>query len=478
MSKDGGFQMIQLVRPFLPILPEIQAPEKPVPFREKMLWTSLTLFIFLVCCQVPLYGIVSSESSDPFYWMRVILASNRGTLMELGISPIVTSSLVMQLLAGSKILSVGEDEESKTLMRACEKLFGFLITLGQGGAYVFSGMYGDIRELGWGNAALILIQLFLAGVLVLCLDEMLQKGYGLGSGISLFIATNVCETIIWKCFSPHTVNYGRGAEYEGAIIALFHLLATRNDKVRALKEAFYRQNLPNLTNLLATVLVFATVIYFQGFRVDIPIKNQRMRGQSTTYPIKLFYTSNIPIILQTALVSNLFFLSQLLFRRFPENLVIGLLGRWQTYDGAPQGQSFPVGGLCYYISAPHSFGEMFHDPIHAIIYIVFVLGSCALFSKTWIEVSGSSPKDVAKQLYDQNMVVTGHRAGEASSISVLKRYIPIAASLGGLCIGLLSVLADFMGAIGSGTGILLAVNIIHTYYESFEKEAEQGSIFG
>jgi protein transport protein SEC61 subunit alpha len=50
---------------------------------------------------------------------------------------------------------------------------------------------------------------------------------------------------------------------EGAVIALFHLLITRSDKVRALKEAFYRPNLPNITNLLATILIFLVVIYFQ-----------------------------------------------------------------------------------------------------------------------------------------------------------------------------------------------------------------------
>ena len=94
-------------------------------------------------------------------------------------------------------------------------------------------------------------------------DELLQKGYGFGSGISLFIATNICESIIWKSFSPTTINTGRGTEFEGAIVALFHLLITRSDKVRGLKEAFYRQNLPNVTNLLATVVVFLVVIYFQ-----------------------------------------------------------------------------------------------------------------------------------------------------------------------------------------------------------------------
>ena len=114
-----------------------------------------------------------------------------------------------------------------------------------------------------------------AGLVVLLLDELLQKGYGLGSGISLFIATNICETIVWKSFSPATINTGRGTEFEGAIIALFHLLATRGDKIRGLREAFYRQNLPNLTNLLATVMVFAIVIYFQVCLFCLSLMSER-----------------------------------------------------------------------------------------------------------------------------------------------------------------------------------------------------------
>ncbi len=138
-----------------------------------------------------------------------------------------------------------------------------MITLGQAIVYTMTGMYGDPSEIGAGVCLLIIIQLFVSGLVVLLLDELLQKGYGLGSGISLFIATNICETIVWKSFSPATYNTGKGTEFEGAVIALFHLLSTRQDKVRALREAFYRENLPNLTNLLATVLVFVVVIYFQ-----------------------------------------------------------------------------------------------------------------------------------------------------------------------------------------------------------------------
>ncbi len=448
-----------------------------VKFNVRLMWTAATLIIFLVCAQVPLYGIYSSDSSDPFYWLRVILASNRGTLMELGIGPIVTSGLVMQLLAGAKIIHVGEDKESKELFAGAQKLAGLLMTIVQAVAYVLTGMYGPIYELGAGNALIIVLQLFCAGVIVLLLDELLQNGYGLGSGISLFIATNVCENIIWKAFSPTTINSGTGVEYEGAIIALFHFLVARKDKVRALRQAFYRNNLPNITNLIATVAVFLIVIYFQGFRVELPIKSARQRGASgQTYQIKLFYTSNIPIILQSTLVSNLYFISQLLYQRLSGNVFVGLLGRWREVQYASgQIHMIPVGGLAYYLSAPHSFAEVSADPLHAILYVTFVLGICALLSKLWIEVSGQSARDVARQLKEQQMQLVGHR--DQSLKKTLNRYIPTAAAFGGLCIGALSVTADFLGAIGSGTGILLAVTIIYQYYEIFQKEAEQGSLF-
>merc|ERR1711904_404925 len=297
----------------------------------------------------------------------------------------------------------------------------------------------------------------------------MQKGYGMGSGVSLFIATNLCESLIWKAFSPTTVNTGKGTEFEGAIVATFHFLASKPDKIGALKDAFYRQSAPNLTNLLATALVFFVVIYFQGFRVDLPVTYQKVRGQQGSYPIKLFYTSNIPIILQTALVSNLYFFSQLLYRRFKSNMLVNLLGQWQDLEYS--GQSIPVGGLAYYISPPNSFTDIWDDPIHALFYVLFVVISCALFSKTWIDVSGSSARDVAKQLREQQMVMKGHR--DSSLVGVLNRYIPTAAAFGGACIGALTIIADFLGAIGSGTGILLAVTIIYQYFEQFSRKRKR-----
>ena len=87
------------------------------------------MFIYLICCQIPLYGIYKASGSDPLYWMRVILASNRGTLMELGISPIVTSGMIMQLLAGSKLIEVDKKcKEDKELFEGATKCkFGYYL---------------------------------------------------------------------------------------------------------------------------------------------------------------------------------------------------------------------------------------------------------------------------------------------------------------------------------------------------------------
>ncbi|ODO08284.1 protein transporter SEC61 subunit alpha [Cryptococcus wingfieldii CBS 7118] len=463
-----GFRFLELVRPFMSILPEVTAPEKKVIFNHKIAWTAITLLIFLVCSQVPLYGIMSSDSSDPLYWLRAILASNRGTLMELGITPIVTSGMIMQLLAGAQLIDVDFSlKDDRALFGAAQKLFAMIISLGQATVYVLTGMYGSPSSLGAGVCLLLILQLVSASLIVILLDELLTKGYGLGSGISLFIATNICESIVWKAFSPNTVNTGRGPEFEGAIIALFHLLFTWNDKTRALKEAFYRERLPNIMNLLATVAVFAAVIYLQGFRIEIPIKSSKMRGQRGTYPVKLFYTSNMPIMLQSALTSNIFLVSQMLASRFPENLLVRLLGVWEPLEDSPS-QLNAVSGIAYYMSAPHSLTAALQDPFHTAIYIAFICTACAVFSKTWIEVSGSGPRDVAKQLKDQNMTLAGHR--DASIYKELKRIIPTAAAFGGATLGLLSVVADMMGALGSGTGILMATTIIYGYFEMGVKE--------
>ncbi|KAJ9452342.1 Protein transport protein Sec61 subunit alpha [Diplonema papillatum] len=464
-------RVLDMIEPILGFLPEVEKPRTQQSSQDRILWTGLALFVFLVCCQIPVYGIRSS-GTDAFYWMRAILASNKGTVMELGISPIVTASLIMQLLQGAKILSMDETSpRDRRLFAGLQKAFGLLITFVESFVYVMSGMYGDISDIGTFSCLLIVFQLMAAGVICILLDELLQKGYGFGSGISLFMATSICETIIWKAFSPFTINTGRGTEFEGAIIALFQQLLQNPNKMRALRESFYRPHLPNIINLAATMLVFLVVVFFQGFAVKIDLQ-QKGSKQPSPQPIKLFYTSNMPIILQTALVSNLYFISQVLHQRFPTNIFVSFLGQWEdlAYSSSGFGNHVPVSGLAYYVSPPQSFGDFFDDPLHGFFYVLFMLTTCALFSKTWIGIAKQSPKDVAAQWTANNLVLPGYGDSKDVLQAHLEKYIPTAAALGGMCIGALTVLADFLGAIGSGTGILLAVSFIYQWKEQLEAE--------
>lgn len=266
---------------------------------------------------------------------------------------------------------------------------------------------------------------------------------------------------MWKTFSPmFQPNREKQSQLEGSILNLIYSLITESDKFKAISQAFVRDDLPNINSLIATILIFGIVIYFQGFRVEIPLVSTKVRGYTQNYQIKLFYTSNIPIILQSALISNLYLLSQLAYKNFGGNLITNTFGKWQEVE---MGQFVPTGGIIYYLTPPRGLTDAVSDPIHTIIYIIVILSSCAFFSKTWIDVSGSSAKDVAKQLKDQGMSKPGSR--ENDQHKYFARYISIAASFGGMCIGALTIVADLLGVIGSGTGILLAVTIIYGYFE-------------
>lgn len=453
------------------ILPEVDPPEsgREILFQERVLWTAVTLGIYLICCQIPLFGIPfhSDKGDDALYWMRMIMAGNRGTLMELGITPIVTSGMIMQLLVGAKALDVDMTiPEDRQLFQGMQKLTALVMTLGQAVVYVMTGNYGVPGEIGAGVCLLIILQLFFAGITVLLLDEMLQKGYGLGSGISLFISTNICEMIMWRAFSPQTVTLsaGRGPEFEGAVVSFIYGLLYGDDTTGVFMDSMTRVNLPNMTSLINTIFIFGLCIYLQGFRVELPIKSTVQRGLTSTIPIQLFYTRNIPIIMQSALVSQVFIVSQFLYNKFTDNIFVSLLGTWEN-EGFRQ---VPTSGLCYYATSPQGLSGVIEDPFRFVIYAAFVLSSCAMFSRMWVDVSGQSPRDLAKQLKGQNLQIYNH--SETSNLKILEEYIPTAAGFGGMLIGALSVIADLMGVIGSGTGILLSVTIIFSYYEIYAKE--------
>ena len=453
-------RFLGLFRPVARVLPEIKKPERKVSFNEKIFWTGLVLIIFLVMTQIPLYG-VETSASDQFSALRVIFASNRGTLMELGIGPIVTAGLILQLLAGSSIIQCDmSNSEDRGLFTTASKVFSILLTAIQAAAYIISGMYGP--SLAGPVIIAIFVQLIAAGIIVMLMDELVQKGWGIGSGISLFIMAGVAQTILWNTFSPTTGLFvGSLSQY---------LNGTQSLLVWAFGEinGIY----PTLLGFIVTIAVFLIVIYLNGVRIELPMSYAGYKGFRSKYPIKLLYVSNLPVIFASALFANVYFFGQLIWstqgRPAPgTNLFFQIIG---DFNATSNGNVSPVGGLAYYVTAPMNIQQVAIDPLRAAAYLGIVVAFCAVFSLVWLEVGGLGPTKVAKQLMDSGMQIPGYRRSGRPIEAVLKRYIPVVTVLGGVIVGLLAGLSDFMGAYGSGTGILLSVGIIYQYYELLMRE--------
>lgn len=464
-------KLLSRVKPILDILPEISPPERREEFQDRATTSIISVLIFLVMSQIPLYGI-QSANADPFYHQRTMIASSRGTLMELGVGPILTAGILMQIFSGARLFEINHNlREDRMAFQGLHKLFAFLFALAQSIFFVVSGIYGSPATIGLVNCVLIVFQLFGAAVIVILLDEMLQKGHGLGSGVSLFTSVAIGTDVFWKTLAPITVSVGDMKEYVGAVIALPHLLYARPDKLSAILDGLFLRRGMNHCSILAILVAIAVGLataYFQTWRVEVVVKYQKYRSQQGKYPIKLFYTSNLPLVMYAVVAGNIFMISQVLYAAFPNSLLVHITGKWEL-QGGPSGLVIPTSGIPYYISPPQSLLELFFDPFHVLFYGVLLLSMSATFSKIWVEVSGLTAKAVAKDLREQDIVIKGHR--DTALEHELNRYIPTAAELGGVLVGGLSFLADLLGSAVSGSSIVVLVTVVFQYYEIVLKES-------
>lgn len=454
-------RFLQAFKPIAKALPVVHAPERRVRFSEKLFWTLLALIIYLIMGTIPLYGVVAGEQWQLQY-MRIIFASQRGRLTELGIGPIVTAGLILQLLVGANMIECDmTNPEDRALFTSASKAFSMIFTGIQASAYIIGGVYGRLDPL---TSIIVFLQLIAAGIIIILLDEMVQKGWGLGSGISLFILGGVAQQVAWWCLFPGPSGDGKPF---GFFPALIHVALTGEDPV----SIVVRGALPSLVGFLATIAIFLITIYLQGVRVEIPIAHAMYKGFRGRYPINLLYVSNLPVIFASALFANIYFFSQLFWVNFNQgnrNPWINLLGMYRSNPDTNQLE--PIGGLVYYVISPRGPMDVAADPIRALGYAVILIAFCAIFSVIWLEVGGLGPSTVAKQLVDSGMQIPGYRRSAKPIEMLLKRYIPAVTVLGGIIVGLIAASADFLGAFGSGTGILLSVGILYQYYQILLRE--------
>ena len=476
-----------------------------------MMWVVLMLVLYFIMTNIYLYGLDQENILDIFGPYRTILAGAQGSLMHLGIGPIVTASIIMQLFVGAKIIKLDlTDDQDKSVYQGTQKLLVIIMIVVESVPQVFgyltpsptliSGLDGVVGSTGFisgGSLAafIIVLQLCIGSYLVFLMDEVISK-WGIGSGISLFIAAGVAEAIFTGTLNWNPVDSGAAASLSnppaGTIPKTFFYIFNMSSAEMAGGgyETILLQQPNPMIALIGTIIIFLFVAYIESSRIELPLAHGSARGARGRYPIKLLYASNIPVILMSALLANFSIVSLLLYTN-PTLESIPLIGHNAWIGMYPDGTTTAEGGLAWYLSTPGGLSSWLLpllDPVQygsyayghsslqilakVVVYVVAMVLGSILFAKFWIMTTNMGPESVARQIESSGMQIPGFRRDPRVLKRVLERYIPVVTVLSGAIVGGLAAGADLIGTVGnaSGTGVLLAVGILIHFYEAMGRE--------
>jgi preprotein translocase subunit SecY len=471
--------------PVLTRMPSVRRPQGHVPFKRKLAWTAGVLVLYFFLTNVFLLGLQRGQGGDVFGQFRSILAGGQGTIMQLGIGPIVTASIVLQLLGGADLLGLDtqNNPRDQVLYQGLQKLLVVVMICLTGLPMVFAGNFLPARSitiagttLGTGMVNwLIFFQIFVGGVLILFMDEVISK-WGVGSGIGLFIVAGVSQSLIGGFLTTNFI----GSQQKGFFATWIDIVAGRTPIGPILSPGGLQSLLigpGQIIPLFTTVLIFAVVVYAESVRVEIPLSNTRVKGARGRFPVKLIYASVLPMILVRALQANIQFLGRILYFQ------LGSLPAWLGQYTVQNGQAQPTGGLFYYMAPIRGrsdwmwfIGTTSQEPWQIMLRIgvdlTFMVIGGGIFAIFWVETTDMGPRATAQQIHNSGMEIPGFRRNVGVIEKVLERYIPQVTVIGGALVGLLAVMANMLGTIGSvtGTGLLLTVSITYKLYEEIAEE--------
>ena len=244
-------------------IPEVRKPEeKKLSFNVKLKWTLIILGAFFILANVPLYGL-SENALERFEYLAIILGTDFGSLISLGIGPIVMASIILQLLTGSGILNIDTTTtEGKKFFQGLQKILVFFFIIFESLIYVM--MNG--LQAAPGFAPLLILQLILGGLAIFYMDDVTQK-WGFGSGVSLFIAAGVSWRLITSAFQ-FINQQGRnclldfsGTACSGKILVM----------IQSLINKYPVEFLSAFAAIAATIIIFLIVVWVQSLKVEIPL---------------------------------------------------------------------------------------------------------------------------------------------------------------------------------------------------------------
>lgn len=489
--------LLYKIKPLSDRLPSVKRPEGHVHFRTKMMWVIGILVIYFVMTNVYLYGLDQGDSLDLFAQYRTIMAGASGSLLQLGIGPIVTASIIMQLFVGAKIIKLDlSKKEDKACYQSVLKLLVIVMIIFEAIPQVFGYLVpsdGAVSALGSAGAKILLIaQLFAGSYILFMMDEVVSK-WGIGSGISLFIAAGVAQALFTGALNWNPVDMSAAMSVSnppaGTIPRALYYVFTMSPQEMAqggYESIFLGQPNPMIA-LVGTLVIFCVVAYLESTRIELPLAHGNARGARGRYPIKLMYASNIPVILMSSLLAIVSMVALLLYSN---DFLSGIpfIGHNSSIGYFESGSTYAAGGIAWYVSAPQgltawlmpildptSYGNdhsVIQNLAHVAIYFTIMVMGSIMFAKFWVETTNLGPESVANQIQRSGMQIPGFRRDPRVLKRVLERYIPTITVMSGAMVGALAAFADMIGTTGnaSGTGVLLCVGIIIHLYEAIGRE--------
>ena len=437
-------------RELLHNLPEVRAPtEKKVSFNVKLKWTLVILVGFFILSNIPLFGI-SESSLSRFEYLAILLGTSFGSIISLGIGPIVMSSIILQLLSGAGIIKIDQTtDEGKKFYQGISKLLAFAFVFFEAMVYVL--MKGISAEPGF--TGLVIFQLCLGGILIIFMDEVIQK-WGFGSGVSLFIAAGIG----WRLFAQlfQFIGPTGGFEASGKVLAIVASVIA-GDGI-GVARAFFP--------IIVTAALFLAVVFAQSLKVEVPLAYDRIRGHSVKWPLNFFYAGVIPVILVSALAANL---------QLAGSLVQNSVGH-ATFLGGFNDGGQAISGLSFWIASTPILERIITGSFiwkfaaQAFFHVLFYTVFSVVFAFFWTTTSGQDARSQAKRIVSSGMSMPGFRKDERVLESILKRYVGPLTIMGGIAIGLLASVANLLGALVGGTAILLAVMILYQLYQNIAQQ--------
>lgn len=453
----------------LMLLPEVRPPEQKQTLKVRMAWTFGVLILFLFLGTITLFGL-TGEQAEYFRTLELLLGAKIGTLVTLGVGPIVTASIILQLLKGAGILNINmQTEEGKFIFSGTHKLLTFVFIIVQSIVYVMFGAVSNDPSIPY-SFTLVAIQLALGGFLIVFMDEIVKK-WGFGSGVSLFIAAGIGGAVFVQLFSPFTTtgefSISDADSPPVGIFWQFFLYLPAGEFETLLTQV--------LAPLAITFGLLCLIVFFQAINVEIPLSFGRVKGQGIRWPLNFFYAGVIPVILISALGANIQLWARLLqgavdssssaVTRFLSQHVLG------QFEG-----EVAVSGLVNWIT-PINIIEQWRNFFsfdvwpHIIAYTIYLVIGATVFSYFWVQTSGQDARSQAKNILNSGLQIPGFRKDTRIIEKVLERYITPLTIMGGIGIGVLASVADLLSALTSGTGILLMVMIIYQFYQQLAKES-------